>query len=111
MKILDKRGRDGGREQEKEKENNALSTIYLQTNEKQHTLLALLPGGMFSTPVSAISFSIDVSCNGSCFNSPFLGSKIGDWGGLMRTTLSFFSSTNLPLSFANCQMTKMNTYK
>jgi len=39
---------------------------------------------------------------GSWLKSPFSGEE----DGVMRTTLSFFSSTSLPLSFTNCESEK-----
>jgi len=58
---------------------------------------------MFSTPLSTLSFCTSISLDGSCFTSPFTGSNTGEDDGLRRTTLSFFSSISLPLSFANCR--------
>lgn len=63
---------------------------------------------MFSTPLGTLSFGTLISLDGSCFVSPFTGSKTGEDGGLMRTTFSFFSSIYFPLSFANCQK-RMNS--
>jgi len=62
---------------------------------------------MFSTPLRTMSFCIEASQDGSCFNTPLIGSSIGEGGGTVRITLSFFSTMYLPLSFANCQKKKL----
>ncbi|WVZ10418.1 hypothetical protein V8G54_014948 [Vigna mungo] len=80
---------------------SALSSFVSLIGSKPLSSSEIVRGGIFSTPLSTLSLCTSISLDGSCFISPFTGSNTGEDDGLMRTTLSFFSSISLPLSFAN----------
>lgn len=79
--------------------------------ENLETSLTMCCWGRTSTPLKAWPFRIEASWPSPLFEAPLIGKSIGDCGGLIRVTLSFFSSMYLSPFLINCQQRQWETSK